>query len=226
MRNDERVIYLPSAMPETPDLSTKYRAMPGCVVVRPLDSTIINGIYQVQYRYGAKTRRDCGHVLSAGEGVPLVPGQFVAYRPYDALEVSADTFIFGKANPWYDQIIAEIVCEMGEMKLKPFADWVFTDMVPLMMGMREDEASNAMEILHSAPLYHSFGRVISAGSDVSETLLGKTVEIRKYMSYNESRKSELRIIERDHERVLDFKYGFARSSWGYYPESEIVAEHY
>jgi len=226
MRQDERVIYMPGNIPPIPDLKTRLRPTPGRVVVRPLDSRIINGLHHVQEQYGAKMRRDCGHVVAAGEGVPLTPGQFVIFRPFDGLWLDKETYIFGNGVPWYDSIPGEVVKEHGELKLKPFADWVLAEMEPLMLEMQDGEANHVRQILPLIPAYHTYGKVLAVGNDVDETLLGKKIEVRKYMMYNETATGNIRIFEADHDRVLDFKFGFSRPSWGLWPVSEIVAEHY
>ena len=206
-RPDEKYIYLPGYVPTCAELPGGYKAMPGKVVVSPMDTEIIGGIYQVQEAFGAKTERQCGFVIDAGEGVPLERGDCVLYRPYDGLWVDKHVRMFGALVPWYDQVVAKLVQGKHGPEIQPLADWMLINFSPL--------TSLAID----CGWYESNGEVVSAGAWVDPHLLGKKVEIRKYLQYNGG---VGRSIEADNMRNLDFKYGFAKQSWGLIPASEVV----
>lgn len=203
MAEHERVLYLPNGPESPPDaMVTPYLPMPGCVIVRPLDCKIINGIWQVEHDWGCSAQRDCGHVLAAGEGVPLEVGDFVAYRPYDGLWLDRGSRIFGLGCPWYDQIVGKIAGSQVKPRFEPLHDWCLVHF----------ELVTAL--FTPFPVHYSRGTIIAIGSEVSSSLLRKRVEIKKYLAPGG---------KLDHQRNLDFKFGFASQSWGLIPVSEVLA---
>lgn len=183
-------------------MATEYDPLPGIVVVRPLDSTIINGIYQVQLTYGAATSIDCGHVLAVGDGVDLSVGDFVAYRPFEGLMLDKRTRFFGRGCPWHDQVVAKVAGTPQYPHLEPTGDWVLIKFQKL------------ETLLLDVPVYYTRGNIIRCGPDVDRTLLGKRAEVRKYLGPQGPQ---------DHMRNLDFARGMAEEAWGLVPASEVIA---
>ncbi len=203
MAEHDAVLYLPNTPEPSPEcMNTPYVPMAGCVIVRPLDCKIINGIWQIEHDWGCTAQRDCGHVLSAGEGVPLETGDFVAFRPYDGLWLDRGTRIFGLGCPWYDQIVGKIAGSSIKPRFEPLHDWVLV------------KFELVTALLTPFPVHYSRGTVIAHGDDVPKGILQKRVEVKKYLSPGGNKL--------DHQRNLDFKYGFSSQSWGLVPASEIL----
>lgn len=211
MRPGEKYIYLPSHMPAVPDMTCEYRALPGKVIVRPMDCRVMNGIYYPEEQYGTRTETTVGYVLSAGAGVDLQPGDCVCYRPYDGLWCDRYTRMYGVKNDWWDQVVCKMVPGEYGPELQPLADWVLVDFEPLTVLGQE------------CGLYYSQGSVVSLGDRVDANLLGKRVAIRKYLMYTGNVDTGPIIPEGSHQRNLDFKSGFSKPSWGLVPASEVVA---